>query len=182
MSARATGWAVFETPIGACGVSWSDEGITHVQLPESSAAATRARLRRLSRDAPEIEPTPPIASAIAAIVALLAGQRTDLTTIALDLREVPAFDRRVYDEARTIAPGMIRTYGELAAAIGDPGAARAVGQALGRNPCPIIVPCHRVLAAAGQPGGFSANGGAQRKRQLLEIEGALPVSGRLWDI
>ena len=94
--------------------------------------------------------------------------------------EVPAFHRRVYEIARTIAPGQTRTYGELAAALGDPGAARAVGQALGDNPFPIVVPCHRVLAAAGKPGGFSAYGGRATKRQLLVIEGAIPAQGQLF--
>jgi methylated-DNA-[protein]-cysteine S-methyltransferase len=88
----------------------------------------------------------------------------------------------VYDLTRAIPPGQTRTYGEIATALGDVGASRAVGQALGQNPVPLIVPCHRVLAANGQLGGFSANGGAARKTQLLEIEGALPRAGRLWDL
>jgi methylated-DNA-[protein]-cysteine S-methyltransferase len=86
---------------------------------------------------------------------------------------VPEFHRRVYDVARTIPPGATLTYGDIAARLGEPGSARAVGQALGRNPFPIIVPCHRVLAANGQLGGFSATGGSATKRRLLTIEGAL---------
>src|SRR6185369_12156432 len=98
--------------------------------------------------------------AILGITALLRGEAIDLAFVTLDLSRVPPFERRVYEVARTIAPGKTRTYGEIARELGDdPAAARAVGQALGRNPFPIVVPCHRVLAAAGGLGGFSAHGG-----------------------
>jgi methylated-DNA-[protein]-cysteine S-methyltransferase len=114
-----------------------------------------------------------IAQAIDGIVALLDGQARDLTDVPLDFDEsVPAFHRRVYDVARTIRPGTTLSYGEIAVRVGEPDAARAVGQALGRNPIPIIVPCHRVLAANGGTGGFSAPGGTATKLQLLAIEGA----------
>jgi methylated-DNA-[protein]-cysteine S-methyltransferase len=173
-------YALFSTSIGVCAVSWSDRGVTTVQLPEASEDRTRARIRQRAPDAYESEPPPAIADAIAGIVALLAGRRNDLAGVVLDMDEVPAFHRRVYEIARTIAPGQTRTYGEIAAALGDPGAARAVGQALGDNPFPIVVPCHRVLAAAGKPGGFSAYGGRATKRQLLVIEGAIPAQGQLF--
>ena len=117
-------------------------------------------------------PPAPVAEAIERIVTHLEGGSPDLDSIALDLADVQEFDRRVYDIARAIPRGATRTYGEVAAELGDPGAARAVGQALGRNPFPIIVPCHRVLAAAGRPGGFSAHGGVATKLRLLAIEGA----------
>ena len=106
------------------------------------------------------------------IVALLHGQRDDLTDLRLDMAGVPDFHRRVYDAARRIGPGHTRSYGELAAGLGEPGAARAVGQALGANPFAVIVPCHRVLAAGGRGGGFSAPGGVDTKLRLLEIERA----------
>jgi methylated-DNA-[protein]-cysteine S-methyltransferase len=89
---------------------------------------------------------------------------------------VPEFPRRVYEVARTIPPGGTLTYGEVAARLGDARLAREVGQALGRNPFAIIVPCHRVLAAGGMPGGFSASGGVATKMRLLSIEGARAAS------
>jgi methylated-DNA-[protein]-cysteine S-methyltransferase len=100
------------------------------------------------------------------------GERVDLTFIQLDMDSLPQFHQRVYEIARSIPPGATLTYGEIATRLGDPGSARAVGQALGRNPIPVIVPCHRVMAAGGKTGGFSAPGGAATKLNLLAIEGA----------
>lgn len=166
-------FALFETAIGPCGLVWSEAGIAGAALPERSAAATRARLLRRFPDAGEAEPTSAIARAVADIRALLGGERRDLYWVALDLSGVPPYDRRVYAVARTIPPGATLTYGEVAARIGeqDP---RAVGAALGRNPVPMVVPCHRVLAAGGKTGGFSAPGGAETKRRMLAIEGVWP--------
>jgi methylated-DNA-[protein]-cysteine S-methyltransferase len=114
-----------------------------------------------------------VSHAIESIVALLGGEARDLTDVPLDFDDtVPEFHRRVYDVTRTIKPGTTLSYGEVAARVGEPDAARAVGQALGRNPIPIIVPCHRVLAARGGTGGFSAPGGTATKLQMLAIEGA----------
>ena len=160
----------FDTAIGRCGLAWSGRGVVGVQLPEASTSATRARLLRRYPGATEAEPTPAIRSAIDSIVALLSGEAADLCVVELDLRSVPAFNAAVYRVARTIPPGETLTYGEIAQRLGDPGAARAVGQALGANPIPIIVPCHRVLAAGGRAGGFSAPGGVMTKVKLLEIE------------
>jgi methylated-DNA-[protein]-cysteine S-methyltransferase len=174
------GHTLFDTPLGRCGIAWSDHGLLAVQLPEASDAATRARLRRrLPLDAAAPEPPPQIAEAIARIVALLNGTHDDLRSIALDLDGVPDFDGRVYAVARAIAPGDTLTYGEVAARLGEPDAARAVGAALGRNPFTLVVPCHRVLAAQGaysNLGGFSAPGGTATKRRLLTIEGAAAVA------
>jgi methylated-DNA-[protein]-cysteine S-methyltransferase len=117
--------------------------------------------------------------AIEGVVALLSGEKRDLSAIALDTTEVPEFHRRVYAVARAVPPGSTITYGEIATRLGDPTAARAVGQALGRNPFALIVPCHRVLAAGGNAGGFSASGGATTKLRLLAIEGASGVSSQL---
>jgi methylated-DNA-[protein]-cysteine S-methyltransferase len=100
------------------------------------------------------------------------NQPADLSNIQLDMEGVPPFHRRVYEVARAIAPGNTRTYGEIATRLGDPGAARAVGQALGHNPFAPVVPCHRVLAAGGRSGGFSANGGVATKLRMLQIERA----------
>lgn len=168
------GITLFDTAVGRCGLAWGPAGLTAVALPEASPAETLARLRRKAGAGEEANPPPPVQAAMTAIVALLRGEPRDLAEIALDTAGVPAFHRRVYAVARTIRPGATLTYGEVAARLGEPGAARAVGQALGRNPFPIVVPCHRVLAAGGRPGGFSAPGGLDTKFRLLVIEGAVP--------
>jgi methylated-DNA-[protein]-cysteine S-methyltransferase len=168
----APGFFLFDTPIGRCGIAWGERGILGVQLPEHGDAETRARLLRSCPGASEAPPPPAVRRAIEAILALLRGGAGDLSEIALDMAGVPPFHRRVYETARAIPPGATLSYGEMAARLGSPGAARAVGQALGRNPFPIIVPCHRVLAAGGRIGGFSANGGTATKLRLLALEGA----------
>lgn len=165
-------YTLFATPIGACGIAWSERGIVALQLPEATRTGTSARLLRHRPDAREAEPPPSVRAAIDAIVALLQGEAVDLGDVELDETGIPEFQRRVYAAARDIAPGATLTYGEIARRLGEPGAARAVGQALGCNPFAIIVPCHRVLAANGQIGGFSAGGGAATKRRMLAIERA----------
>ena len=175
MVSSATGFASFDTLLGTCAVAWSADGLLGVQLPEVSALRTRDRLARRFPDALPLEPPPAVQQAIAAMQALLQGTPNDLLHIALDLHGVPAFHQRVYALARAILPGATRTYGDLATELGDPSAARAVGQALGQNPFPIVVPCHRVLAARGAMGGFSANGGVETKRRMLAIEGAFAI-------
>lgn len=157
--------AVFETALGACGLSWGELGITGVALPPARASA--------STSSPELRGVPDsIREAIAGIVALLAGERRDLRSIALDERAVDEFRRRVYAATREVGAGETASYGEIASALGAPQEARAVGAALARNPFPIVVPCHRVLASSGALHGFSAPGGLRTKRRLLEIEGA----------
>jgi methylated-DNA-[protein]-cysteine S-methyltransferase len=165
-----TAYTLFDTDLGSCGIAWSGLGVAGVQLPEGSAAATRARLARRFPSAVETPPTPAIEAAIRGIVALLAGEPSDLRGVELDLRDVSDFNASVYAIARSIPPGGTLTYGEIATKLGDPTRARDVGQALGANPIPIIVPCHRVLAAGNRAGGFSARGGARTKLRLLEIE------------
>ena len=179
-TATAQGFAIFETPLGACGIAWNARGITGLQLPEASAEATRARLRRRWPGALEAQPPADVRHVIDRVLALLGGEAIDLVDVALDLDGVPEFHRKVYDVARTIPPGQTLTYGDIAERLGVPQEAREVGQALGRNPIAIIVPCHRVLAANGKMGGFSANGGVATKRRMLEIEGALG-GGPLFD-
>ena len=177
------GLALFDTPIGTCGVVWSECGIAGMNLPEASPAATRARLQRRWPAAVESAPPPQVQAAIERVRALLGGGTDDLQDVALDLEELPEFNRKVYAVARATPPGRTVTYGEIAKRIGvGPEMARDVGQALGRNPIPIIVPCHRVLAASGKMGGFSANGGVATKRRMLEIEGAAALgAGPLFD-
>ena len=162
----------FDTPIGRCALGWGERGIVAVQLPEARPAQTRARLLKRLPDAREAPPPPEVAKTLRQIQALMRGEASDLTNILLDMDGVPPFHRRVYEMARTIPPGRTLSYGEIASRLDVPGSARAVGQALGRNPFPIIVPCHRVLAAGGKLGGFSANGGVSTKVRLLAIEGA----------
>jgi len=177
-----TGFTLFDTAIGRCGIAWNGRGIVGVQLPEGSEPETRARLRRRFPDAREAPPPASVERAIDGVVALLRGEPSRLETVTLDMDGVPAFHRRVYEVARTIPPGATLSYGEVAARMGEPGAARDVGQALGQNPFAIIVPCHRVLAANGKVGGFSARGGVRTKLRLISSEragghGALPLFG-----
>jgi methylated-DNA-[protein]-cysteine S-methyltransferase len=170
MNANAPGITLFETAIGLCGISWSERGITGVQLPAAREDLTSARLRRRTRGARELPAPPDVATAIDGITALLAGEDADLSSIELDLTGIEPFDRRVAEVTREIPAGETLTYGEIASRIGAPGEARDVGAALGRNHFPIIVPCHRVVAANGKLGGFSAPGGTRTKLCLLEIE------------
>ncbi|QEX19280.1 methylated-DNA--protein-cysteine methyltransferase [Hypericibacter terrae] len=166
-------YILFDTAIGRCAIAWSAQGVVALQLPEANDAATRARLRRRHPGLEEAAAAPPeILQAIAAIVALLEGEKNDLAGIALDMRAVPDFNRQVYEVARRIPPGRTRSYGEIATELGDRLLARDVGQALGQNPFAIIVPCHRVMGANGKVGGFSANGGVETKLRMLTIEGA----------
>ncbi|MFO1408022.1 MAG: methylated-DNA--[protein]-cysteine S-methyltransferase [Steroidobacteraceae bacterium] len=162
---------LFDTAIGRCGIAWSERGIAGLQLPEPAGAA-RGRLLSRFPEAREESPPASVRQAIEAVAALLAGGDPDLDAVELDWTAVGPFERAVYETTRRIPRGETRSYGEIAAALGDPGAARAVGQALGRNPFPVIVPCHRVLAADGRPGGFSAPGGVATKLRMLAIEGA----------
>jgi methylated-DNA-[protein]-cysteine S-methyltransferase len=166
-------YALFDTPIGICGIEWGPRGINGLQLPMGSDEKTRARIRQRRGDIVEAAPTEEVQRAIGRIVKLLAGERDDLMDIALDLDGVPDFNRGVYDIARTIPPGSTMTYGDIAKQLGGVELSRDVGQALGRNPCPIVVPCHRVLAAGQKPGGFSARGGVDTKLKMLAIEGAV---------
>ncbi|NLU83195.1 methylated-DNA--[protein]-cysteine S-methyltransferase [Rhodococcus sp. HNM0569] len=171
-----TGFALFDSALGTCGVAWRGAGIVAVQLPESSPETTRERLtatvRTLDDDAHEHEPPGEVASVVEAMRRHVAGALDDLRWVQLDFEGVSDFDTSVYELTRAITPGNVRTYGDVAAELGSPGAAQAVGQALGRNPIPLVVPCHRVLAADGGIGGFSAGGGTVTKRELLALEHA----------
>ena len=168
----ALGFALFETSIGPCGIAWSDGGVAGVQLPERNEGATRARLRRRYPEALEAPPPDRIRPAVDGIRELLHGEKRDLSDIPVDLAAVSPFQRRLYAVLRTIPAGATVSYGELATRLGEDITARDVGEAMGQNPVPIIVPCHRVVAAGGKLGGFSAAGGVTTKLRLLEIEGA----------
>ncbi|HEY8040537.1 MAG TPA: methylated-DNA--[protein]-cysteine S-methyltransferase [Polyangiaceae bacterium] len=166
-------FALFDTAIGRCGLVWTERGIATVQLPGADDAATRARMLARFPGAREARLRGDAKRAADAMTAHLGGTLDALEAIELDLEGIPAFHRRVYEALRLVPPGQVVGYGELAARVGSPGGARAVGQAVGKNPFPIVVPCQRVLAAGGRPGGFSAHGGLETKRKMLAIEGVV---------
>ncbi|MFZ0621251.1 MAG: methylated-DNA--[protein]-cysteine S-methyltransferase [Pseudolabrys sp.] len=174
-------FSLFDTAIGTCGIVWTARGIAGVQIHNASELATRATLLRRFAGAEETTPPAQVQRAIDGIVALMRGEKRDLSDVTIDADDLPEFNRKVYDIARTIPPGSTLTYGEIAERLGDKLLARDVGQALGKNPIPLIVPCHRVLAAGGKTGGFSAPGGVISKLRLLTIEGAQPSGPTLFD-
>lgn len=175
MKPCALGWAAFDTPLGACAVAWSAAGLVYVQLPEATAAATAARLQRRCPTAHR-DGAPPadVRRAIDGMRALLTTGRADLRDVPLDDGGISSFQRAVYQRTADVPAGATTTYGALADRLGERTLARAVGRALAANPWALVVPCHRVLAAHGRPGGFSADGGSATKLWLLAIERAAP--------
>ena len=172
-------YCLFETALGTCGIAWretADSGsqtiVTAVQLPEATPQATESRIARKSGSNEPAVPPQQIAEVIEKIRLHLEGKTQDFRGIAVDLEHVTPFFRQIYEATREIPPGQTRTYGEIAKAVGQPAAAQEVGQAMAKNPVPIIVPCHRVSAAGGKLGGFSAPGGPATKAKLLSLEGA----------
>jgi methylated-DNA-[protein]-cysteine S-methyltransferase len=176
------GFALFDTPIDCCGIVWNGRGIAGVQLPETDRRAVRNRIVRRFPGACEAVPPADVQRVVYDIVALLNGEPRDLDYAKIDTAALPDFHRRVYDVARTIPAGATLSYGEIAERLGDRLLAREVGEALGQNPFPIIVPCHRVLAVGGKMGGFSARGGVRTKLRLLSIEGAEPGGPTLFGV
>jgi methylated-DNA-[protein]-cysteine S-methyltransferase len=166
------GFALFDTAIGPCGAIWGEAGIVGMQFPEIDFERTRRRMQQRFPGAMEEEPSPAIQAVIDATTALLAGEYPDLSQAPLDMSAIGPFERRVYEIALTIPAGRTVTYGDIARQLGDVALSRAVGQALGKNPFAPVVPCHRVLAASGKAGGFSARGGLDAKARLLTIERA----------
>lgn len=173
MTDSATHYHLFDTALGMCGVAWSDRGLAGVQLPEKDRAATARRLAAKTGSVGEESPSLAIAAVIADIQRYLAGERISFSEIAVDLDRIEAPRQKIYQALRGVGFGCTTTYGELARAIGfsEWEGARDVGEAMGRNPVPIVIPCHRVLAAGGQLGGFSAYGGTATKQKLLALEG-----------
>jgi methylated-DNA-[protein]-cysteine S-methyltransferase len=172
-------YCLFETPLGACGIAWKEgKGsrtppvVTFFQLPEATRNLTDARIAGKSGGRKARVPPPHIAGIVKRVQKHLHGDAQDFLDIVVDLDRMGPFARQVYETARKIPPGRTMSYGELATGMNRPTAARAVGQALGRNSIPLIIPCHRVLARSGNPGGFSAHGGVETKTKLLELEGA----------
>jgi methylated-DNA-[protein]-cysteine S-methyltransferase len=166
----SSGCSLFDSPIGPIGLAWSERGLTRLQLPERDRASTEARLRRGAEWGALSAPSPKIASVVEELQRYLRGERVDFLSIALDLSGVSTFHRTVYDLARGVPWGQTSTYGALARRANLQGAARAVGQALGRNPIAIVIPCHRILASGRAVGGFSAFGGRTTKMRLLALE------------
>jgi methylated-DNA-[protein]-cysteine S-methyltransferase len=164
-------YALFESPIGTIGLSWTSVGISRLQLPEASEKKTATRLISGMDQPQRVEAPVWVGQVIKKIQQHLLGNLQDLRGIRLDVSQASPFYQRVYQAALDILPGMTKTYGEIAKEILSPRGARAVGQALGRNPIALIIPCHRVLAANGGFGGFSAHGGVSTKRKLLQLEG-----------
>ena len=169
---RMTQYALIDTAIGFAGIAWNEAGLVACHLPEREAETARRGFLRRFPDADEGPVPPGLAATVAGIQALMRGEKADLSDAPLDLSRTPEFHARVYEIARRIPAGETLTYGEIAVQLGDKLLARDVGQALGKNPWPIVVPCHRVTAAGGKPGGFSARGGVSTKLKLLGIEGA----------
>jgi methylated-DNA-[protein]-cysteine S-methyltransferase len=171
------GYTLFDTAIGRCGIAWTERGIVATCLPDADARRTWMRLARRCPGGEDCAPPPHVRHAIDRVVALLRGEADDLADLVLDMDGIPEFNARIYAIIRAVPPGETITYGEIARRLGG-AEARDVGQAMGRNPFPPIVPCHRVVAAGGKTGGFSATGGVATKLRMLAIEGA-QVDGTL---
>jgi methylated-DNA-[protein]-cysteine S-methyltransferase len=167
----ATNYTIVDTAIGAIGVAWSANGICRVALPERDRVRMEERFARHLGGATPGEPPAAIAAAIELIKRYAEGETIDFSGVPVDLGSADQFRRAIYEAARKLGFGQITTYGGLCDAAGHPGMARETGEALGRNPVPLIVPCHRILAAGGKIGGFSAPGGSRTKEKLLELEG-----------
>ena len=168
----AIGFCAFDTAIGPCGIAWTRDAVASAQLPEGDRAGTLRRLQRRHPESAEAAPPEWVARVIERVQALLEGGRDDLADVPLAWGDEPEFNRHVYEITRAIPPGRTLTYGDIARELGDVGASRAVGQALGHNPFAPIVPCHRVLGAGNSGTGFSATGGVATKLKMLEIERA----------
>ena len=166
-----SGFALFDTPIGRCGIAWNGHGVIGLKLPDTRESETRTKLAAEHDGVVEAVPPSEIARAIAAIGALLGGEPDETASVPLDMSGISPFHRRVYEVVRAIPAGASLSYGEVAAKAGSPGAARAVGQAMRRNPFALLVPCHRVFAAGGKIGGYSASGGIATKLRILSLEG-----------
>lgn len=169
---QATQYHVFETALGFCAAAWSEAGIARFHLPVKSAEAADRLMRRRPLDAEPQAPSNEVAAVVTTAKRYFDGEETDFSQVRLDLAALDPFFARIYAALRQVGWGETTTYGALAKAVGAPReAARDVGEAMAKNPAPLIVPCHRVLAAGGKIGGFSAPGGSKTKARMLELEG-----------
>lgn len=172
MSEATQHYCIFGTAGGYCGIAWNASGITRFQLPTKAETSTERLLLRRLPSAVSADPTPAVAKTIAAVKQYFAGETVDFSDVELDLSGQDTFFQEIYAAARRVGWGKTTTYGSLAKELGrGPEAARDVGQAMAKNPVGLIIPCHRVLAAGGKIGGFSAPGGASSKQRMLELEG-----------
>jgi methylated-DNA-[protein]-cysteine S-methyltransferase len=163
---------VFETAAGFCTIAWSSAGIARFHLPTSTAEATERSLLRRLVDAEAATPPAEVSAVIEAAKRYFAGEKVDFSDVSLDLGAQDELFRKIYAATRRLGYGQTTTYGSIAKELGaGPEGARDVGQAMAKNPVPLIIPCHRVLAAGGKLGGFSAPGGATTKQRMLEMEG-----------
>lgn len=164
-------YCLFDTAIGYCGVAWSERGLTRVQLPEADRDSTERRLKTRSGSTRADDPPLQIKQLIVEIQRYATGERVDFSSVVIDLSKLDPIEREICTAARSIGWGATATYGDLACKTGTPGDARGVGQAMSRNPVPVVIPCHRVLAKGKKLGGFSAYGGTVTKERLLALEG-----------
>jgi methylated-DNA-[protein]-cysteine S-methyltransferase len=172
-----TEYCLFDTAIGTCGIAWNEHGLTRLQLPERDPSATGQRLRANTAGASGNAPAA-IAQVVTNVQRYMQGESIDFSAVVIDLAQIEPFGRKVYEAARAVRWGQTQSYGALARQIGAPGAARAVGRALSRNPVPIIIPCHRILAKGHRVGGFSAYGGTLTKERLLALEAFASIVAR----
>lgn len=168
---RPDGFALLETALGTCSLAWSADGLVHLGLPRRDPETARQAAEAFAQGAPEAPPPRWLRPHLTRIRRHLAGKPQDLREVPVDLSGTPPFFRKVYEAARAIPCGETASYGDLAAAAGSPGGSRAAGQAMARNPVGLVIPCHRVLAAGGKPGGFGTDGGLDDKETLLALEG-----------
>lgn len=166
------GYALFDTALGLVAIAWSRQGVYALELASEKPEDTVYRLRANAPNAYQADPPDWVSDIVVLVKKHLRGEAQDFSKVPLDLERISAFYRAVYDVARAIPPGKTRTYGEIAAQLGKPNAARAVGQALAKNPLLLLVPCHRVLGSTGKATGFSAPGGIETKKRLLALEKA----------
>lgn len=166
-------YAAIDTALGAMGLGWTERGLARLALPGRNLAD------KLSRWGHRGEPPPSLHPLIERIRRYAKGEHVEFEDFELDLSVVPDFHRAAYNDIRTLKWGQTTTYGAIARRLGDVSLARAVGQAMAANPIPLVVPCHRVLAAAGKAGGFSAPGGVAFKMQMLALEQAAAPGGQL---
>jgi methylated-DNA-[protein]-cysteine S-methyltransferase len=165
------GHAVLETVIGFVGIAWTEKGLIRLCLPERSREAVERRLLLHPRVSASTAQPPWVVALVAAVRDYMAGKDVDFSGVPVDLDGVDGFRLSIYDAARQLGFGQTTTYGELARLAGHPGLARETGAALGANPVPLVIPCHRILAAGGKIGGFSAPGGSATKEKMLTLEG-----------
>lgn len=168
----STHYHLFDTAIGDCAILWRAAKIIGVRLPEADAAAMRSAIARRFPDATVAPPPDFVCEAAEGVQRLTRGEAPTFDLGSLDRSAIEPFANDVYDILLETPFGATTTYGAIAEALGDKSLSRAVGAALGANPFPVIIPCHRVVASGGAMGGFSAPGGASAKRRLLDIEGA----------